>query len=83
MLSDKTILEINKHTDPSSLLAVTVERLKRIKTPFNVVCIQSTGKIKKGQVVVVDSVHVSKRYSLIYQIGKKHYSYRYFQLAEN
>jgi hypothetical protein len=83
ILSDKTIEEINRHTDPSSLLALTLNRLKRINTPFQVLCIQSIGRIQEGQVIIVDSVHCSKSHTLIYMIGGKYYSYKYFRLKDS
>jgi hypothetical protein len=82
ILSDKTIEEINRHTDPSSLLAVTLDKLKRINTPFQVLCVRSIGNILKGTNVWVDSVHCSKSHTLIYMIGGKNYSYRFFRLTD-
>jgi chorismate mutase len=82
MLSDKTIQEINRHTDPSSLLAVTVEKLKRIHTPFPVKCVKSVGNIQEGQVVLVDEVSVSRKYSLIYKIRGSYYAYSFFYILD-
>lgn len=82
MLSDKTIEEINRYTDPSSLLAVTVEKLKRIKTPFPVMCVKSVGNIQEGQMVLVESIHVSRSYSLLYKIQGSYYAYSFFRIMD-
>jgi hypothetical protein len=82
MLSDKTIEEINRHTDPLSLLAVTVEKLKRIRTPFSIRCVQAVGDIQEGQVVMVDEVSVSRNFRLIYKIRGSYYAYSFFHIMD-
>lgn len=81
MLSEKTLREINHHCNPDSLLAVTVNKLMRLKCPFYVRCIMSVGNIRKGQIAEVDKVLVTKQHLLIYEIDGKLYSYKSLRIV--
>ena len=81
MLSDKTLQEISLHCSPGSMLAVTVDKLRQLKCPFRVTCIESVGKNRKSQIVNVDKVFVTKQHPLIYKIDGKLYSYKFFRIV--
>ena len=65
--------------DKHSVLVLTKDSgLKRIKTPFNVICITAIKTITIGDRCKVDLVIICSFYRLKYQIGERNYPYSYF-----
>jgi hypothetical protein len=73
--------EINRYTSANSCLFVIVGgKLKRIKTPFKVRCMQGDHKLQEGKIYTVSLVKCDYMYRLKYIISGKSYPYSDFEL---
>ena len=80
-LSQKTIDEINRHTNPRNMLVVNVAGIRRLDTPIRVECIESAGPISKGMVMKVTAVKVTTTNKLLYFIHQSYYPYNCFEIV--
>lgn len=79
-LSQKTIDEINRHTNPKNMLVVNVAGIRRLDTPIKVMCKTSVGTIEKDMVVEVMAVKVTTSNKLLYLIHGKYFPYNCFAI---
>ena len=65
--------------DSFSILVVNVEsKIRRLYTPFEVLCIDSIDELKFGYTYIVDEVFPDEDDILLYKIGGNLYSYSNF-----
>lgn len=80
MLGPRSIAEINRYTNPGSILVVTPTGLRRLFAPFTVECIRSYGLVVAGQTVFVSMVRCNRADMLFYRIGTRYYPYSCFRI---
>lgn len=82
MAKDK--LRVYYH-DPNSILVVNPKgQIRKLYTPFRVLCANSVeNRLKKGTWVFVDEVRSGKNDILIFMIGGYPFQHQYFQIQIN
>lgn len=68
------------YVDNTSLLVSTPKGMVRIKVPFKVMVVLQVEDYNTGDVLTVLLVGFTKKDNLLYYIGKRYYSYWYFEV---
>ena len=70
-----------QHCDPFSILIINrTGRLRRLYTPFKVLCLTDIGNIKATMGVYIDEVATNDRDELVYLIAGTAYNHNNFRI---
>lgn len=72
--------EIKKYTDPYSLLAISGKKLIRIRCPFRVQVLIDYADWKKGEIVSVERIMVTRDLMMVYVIQGRGYHFFLFRI---
>ncbi len=80
----KYAIPLTKDYKTDSLLVINEQgRIRRIYTPFRVLCINPSGSIVKNTWVDVQKISVNDKYQLLYFIGEQYHLYESFRIYIN
>ena len=78
---DDYLKEISKYCSIDSVLVIDkYGELRRIYCPFKVLCIKDIDRFKKGDILIVSAVKMSKNLFLVYIISNRGYYYYSFTI---
>lgn len=75
---NKALDDIGKYCDPFSILAIKGRQLVKISCPFRVKVLEDYSKLKKGDIVSVEKVMVTRDLKMVYIINGAGYYFDYF-----
>jgi hypothetical protein len=78
--NDRIIEEIRKYCDPYSILAMYGRKLIRIRCPFKVMVLVDYAGWKKGEIVNVDKVMITRDLRMVYIIQGWGYHFFFFRI---
>lgn len=79
--NERIIREIDKHCSPGSLLIIkSTGKLMRLFCPFQVMALTDFDGFKRGDLLKVTAVRVSRDLILVYIINRKGYHYYNFAI---
>jgi len=77
-------LRVHYHDSGCILVINPKGKIRKLYTPFRVLCIESVNKrVKKGAWVFVDEVKASTKGQLIFVVAGLAFSHRHFQIQIN
>jgi len=80
-MNEKELLDLLKFSNPKELWIITYNNLlKRLFCPFKVLVLTDTGFLKKGQVVWVDAIKITRELKTVYIIKDTAFYYHYFDI---
>lgn len=80
MDNERILEEIRKYTDPYSLLAISGRTLIRIRCPFRVQVLIDYADWKKGKILSVEKIMITRDLKMIYIIQGKGYHFFFFRI---
>ncbi len=72
--------EIRRYCDPYSILAITGSKLIRIRCPFRVEVIADYADLKKGEIVSVERIMVTRDLKMLFIINGRGYHFFFFRI---
>jgi len=70
-----------QHCDPFSILIINKSgRLRRLYTPFKVLCLLDIGSIKANMGVYIEEVATNDKDELVYLVAGIAYNHHYFRI---
>jgi len=82
-MNNKDLADLLKYSNPKELWIVTWNNLLKILIcPFKVIVLNDIGTLKKGQLVWVDEVKLTRELKTVYMINGKGYYYSHFNILE-
>jgi hypothetical protein len=80
-MNERELAELLKYSSPKELYIVTwFNELVLLKCPFEVIAEVDVGRLKKGEVVMVDEVKVTYELITVFVIGGNAYLYYYLSI---
>lgn len=83
-MDDKELTELLKYSSPKELYIVTWNNLLKVLfCPFKVSVLNTVGRLKKGQEVLVEEVKITNDLKTVYIIKSVAYYYYHFEILSD
>lgn len=81
-MDEEQLVELLKYSSPKELYVITWNNLLKILfCPFKVQVLNSVGQLKKGRLVWVEEVKITRELVTVYVIKGEAYYYYYFEIV--